>query len=97
VGNGDAGAPVPVPGAAGEGGRRAGGDAVHEADVRDVQRVGGGELRGAVLLPVRRGELPDAGAHQGALRGGAAVRGQDRQEAAAEGEDEARPRRGRRR
>lgn len=98
MGNGDpdAGAPVPVPRAAG-GGRRAGGHAVLQAVLRDVRRVGGGELRGAVLLPLRRGELPHAGARQGALRGGPAVRGQARQEAAEEGEGEARPRHGRRR
>jgi hypothetical protein len=42
---------------------------VHVSIVRDVQRVGAGELRGTVLLPVRPVELlhPDAG--QGALHG----------------------------
>lgn len=46
--------PVPA-----EGGERR--DAARRPVVRDVRRVGGGELRGAVLLPVRRGGLPHAG------------------------------------
>ncbi|KAF7022922.1 hypothetical protein CFC21_035555 [Triticum aestivum] len=78
---------------------RGGADAtLRQAVMRDMRRVGGGQLRGTVLLPVRRGELLHAGARQGALHGGPAM-GQARQDAAYQqgraAEDEARPEPGR--
>lgn len=83
------GAAVPVPRSGG--GRRADATPLRRPVVRDVRRVGGGELRGAVLLPVRRGGLPHAGPRQGAVRGGPAVRGQARRRQAA-ADDQARRR-----